>query len=75
MMWVTELTDEGKEALDRAVEAGVIKVSTRKETCIHVLRALISYHERMTMGDFPVKDFYVDTLRYAIQCVEAYDEK
>lgn len=75
MMWVTELTNEGKDALDRAVEAGVIKVATRKETCIHVLRALISYHERMTMGDFPVKDFYVDALRYAITCVESHDEK
>lgn len=75
MMWVTELTDEGKEAINRGVESGIIKISTRKETCLHVLRGLISYHERMTMGDFPVKDFYVDTLRYAIQCVEAYDEK
>lgn len=75
MMWVTELTDEEKENIDRAVDAGAIKVATRKETCIHVLRGLISYHERMTMGDFPVKDFYVDALRYAIKCVESYDEK
>lgn len=75
MMWVTELTDEGKETINSGVESGIIKISTRKETCLHVLRGLISYHERMTMGDFPVKDFYVDTLRYAIQCVEAYDEK
>ena len=75
MMWVTELTDEGKEAISRAVEAGIIKTATMKETCMHVLRGLISYHERMTMGDFPAKDFYVDALQYAIQCVESYGEK
>ena len=75
MMWVTELTDEGKKAIDMAVESGDIKVATMKETCIHVLRGLISYHKRMTMGDFPVKDFYVDALQYAIKCVESYDEK
>lgn len=70
MMWVTELTDEEKEAIDRAVESGAIKVATRKETCIHVLRGLISYHKRMTMGDFPGKDFYVEALEFALECVE-----
>ena len=31
MMWVTELTDEGKETINRGVESGIIKIATRKE--------------------------------------------
>lgn len=40
------------------------------EGCIHVLRGLISYHERMTMGTYPERDFYLDSLKYALACVE-----
>lgn len=40
------------------------------ESCAHVLRGLISYHERMTMGHNPERDFYLDALRYALNCVE-----
>lgn len=40
------------------------------ESCAHVLRGLISYHERMTMGNYPERDFYLDALRYALNCVE-----
>lgn len=40
------------------------------ESCAHVLLGLISYHERMTMGNYPERDFYLDALRYALNCVE-----
>ena len=40
------------------------------KSCAHILRGLISYHERMTMGNYPERDFYLDALRYALNCVE-----
>lgn len=40
------------------------------ESCIHILRGLISYHERMTMGQYKERDFYLEALRFAIECVE-----
>lgn len=43
---------------------------SRAENCVHVLRGLISYHERMTMGNYPERDFYLDALRYALSLVE-----
>ena len=43
---------------------------SRAESCVHVLRGLISYHERMTMGNYPERDFYLDALRYALSLVE-----
>lgn len=45
--------------------------TNRAESCAHVLRGLISYHERMTMGNYPERDFYLDALRYALSLVEA----
>ncbi|MBE6924557.1 MAG: helix-turn-helix transcriptional regulator [Ruminococcaceae bacterium] len=41
-----------------------------EEGYAHILRGLISYHERMTMGDIPQKDFYLDALKFALTCVE-----
>lgn len=40
------------------------------ENCTHILRGLISYHERMTMGNYPERDFYLKALKFALQCVE-----
>lgn len=40
------------------------------EGYVHVLRGLISYHERMTMGEYPERDFYLDALKFALACVE-----
>lgn len=47
-----------------------IASASRAESCAHVLRGLISYHERMTMGNYPERDFYLDALRYALSVVE-----
>ncbi len=43
---------------------------SRAESCVHVLRGLISYHERMTMGNYQERDFYLDALQYALSLVE-----
>lgn len=45
--------------------------ATDAEICTHVLRGLISYHERMTMGNYPERDFYLNALRYALNAVES----
>lgn len=65
-----ELLEIDPSALVEAVRSGKIKLSTPKESCLHVLRGLVSYHERMTMGNSPEKDIYIDALRFAISCVE-----
>lgn len=57
-------------ALTEAIRSGRIKLSTPEETCLHILQGLVSYHERMTMGNYPERDFYLDALRFAISCVE-----
>lgn len=41
-----------------------------EEGYAHILRGLISYHERMTMGEYPSRDFYLDALKFALACVE-----
>lgn len=43
---------------------------TDTENASHLLNGLISYHERMTMGNYPERDFYLDALRFALACVE-----
>ena len=50
-------------------------VTSEAKSCAHVLRGLISYHERMTMGNYPERDFYLDALRYALSLVEKEIEK
>ena len=66
-------TDAG--AIERGIRSGGFEPSTQEESCIHVLRGLISYHERMTMGNCPERDFYLDALRYALKCVEEKNGK
>lgn len=41
-----------------------------EEGYAHILRGLISYHERMTMGEYPSRNFYLDALKFALACVE-----
>ena len=45
-------------------------ISEKAVSTVHILRGLISYHERMTMGNYPERDFYLDALRYALSLVE-----
>jgi len=47
-----------------------VRRSSPEEGYARILRGLISYHERMTMGNYPERDFYLDALRFALQCVE-----
>lgn len=51
------------------------KPNSEAETSAQVLRGLISYHERMTMGNYPERDFYLDSLKYALSAVEATMDK
>ena len=46
------------------------RMISKEEGCVHILRGLISYHERMTMGYYPERDFYLEALRFALACVE-----
>lgn len=48
---------------------GVRQIS-EEEGYVHILQGLISYHERMTMGDCPQRDYYLDALRFALNCVK-----
>lgn len=52
---------------------GVRRIS-EEEGYVHILRGLISYHERMTMGDCG-RDIYLDALRFALTCVEEKIQK
>lgn len=52
------------------LQPGIDMTGSRAESSAHVLRGLISYHERMTMGNYPERDFYLDALRYALSLVE-----
>ena len=44
--------------------------TSESKSCAHVLRGLISYHKRMTMDNYPERDFYLDALQYALSLVE-----
>lgn len=59
-----ELIEQGRQSMCSEVKKSEAK------SCAHVLRGLISYHERMTMGNYPERDFYLDALRFALACVE-----
>ena len=47
-----------------------VQVDQPAEISAHILQGLISYHERMTMGNYPERDFYLDALRFALKCVK-----
>lgn len=63
------LPHKGRYVLPEDVRAKLTPIS-QKESCIHILQGLISYHERMTMGDYPERDFYLSALKYAIESVK-----
>lgn len=69
------LTPATAEAIEKMVNGGQLHRCTEKESCMFVLRALVNYHERVTMGDHPELDMYANGLRYALKCVEAYQEE
>mgnify|MGYP004560469245 CR=1 FL=1 len=52
-----------------------LKSATQAEWSRFVLRGLISYHERMTMGMYPERDAYLEALRFALECVEEKKER
>lgn len=60
--------------LPEDVRAKLTPIS-RKKSCIHILQGLISYHERMTMGNYPERDFYLSALKYALESVKMREEE
>lgn len=64
-----------KAALNDAVASGRAGIATQAQGCAHILRGLISYHERMTMGRVPECDPYLSALRFALSCVEEKIQK
>lgn len=73
--YIEPLTDETMALLKEKVARGEIHQCTEKEACLFVLRALVNYHERMTAFDRSELDMYPRALRYAMKCVEAYQEE
>ena len=65
-----DLLEIDPAVLAESVRSGKVNVPTPKESCLHILRGLVSYHERMTMGNHPELDGYLDALKFAITCVE-----
>lgn len=57
------------------VDEKFVQPSSQAEWSARILRGLISYHERMTMGMYPERDFYPRALRYALELVEREIEK
>ena len=57
------------------IDSNKVQRVSMEETAANVLRGLISYHERMTMGMYPERDFYPRALRYALELVEREIEK
>lgn len=57
------------------IDPNKVRLASKAETTAHILRGLISYHERMTMGMYPERDFYPRALRYALELVERELEK
>ena len=69
-VFIIQLTPEQQAVYEEAVRAGKIKSVSEAEWSRFVLRALINYHERMTMGDGPELDLWKNGLKFALSCVE-----
>ena len=65
----------GKKRLTMKKQVENPRDVSQAENCVHVLRGLISYHVRMTMGNYPERDFYLSALRYALELAEAEMQK
>lgn len=57
-------------SIEEAVRTGKLRIVSEAEWSRFVLRALINYHKRMTMGDYPELDHWKIGLEFALSCVE-----
>ena len=57
-------------SLEEAAKTGKIRIVSDAEWSRFVLRSLINYHERMTMGYGPELDHWKSGLEFALSCVE-----
>ena len=58
------------DEIKKLEESGVLRPVSEAEWSRFVLRALISYHERITMGEYPSLDCWKRGLEFAVSCVE-----
>lgn len=65
-----ELYEVPVEWFREGVPSGSVTRLSEEEGYLHVILGLISYHERMTMGGSPEKDYYLNALRFALECME-----
>lgn len=70
MAFVIDVTPEQHEQITKKLDTGEIKPVSPAEWSRFVLRALISYHERITMGVCPELDCWKQGLEFAVSCVE-----
>lgn len=60
-----------KEEFQQLIDSGTIKPATEAEWSRFVLRALMNYHERITLNEgYPGLDCWKRGLQFAISCVE-----
>ena len=69
------ISTEEHEALESAVRSGKVESVSEAEWSRFVLRSLLSYHERITMGGNPELDCWKQGLQFAISCVEEKIQK
>lgn len=60
-----------REEFQQLIDNGTIKLATEAEWSRFVLRALMNYHERITLNEgYPGLDCWKRGLQFAISCVE-----
>ena len=59
-----------RDEFQRLKDSGAIASVSDAEWSRFVLRALLNYHERITMGSYPELDCWKRGLQFAISCVE-----
>ena len=64
------MNTERTETMKNELQPGIDMTGSRAESRAPVLRGLLSYQERMTMGNYRERDFSLDALRYALSLVE-----
>lgn len=70
MDYIIDVTPEQHEQIIKNIEAEKVATVSSAEWSRFVLRALISYHERTTMGIHPELDCWKRGLEFAVSCVE-----
>lgn len=73
--FIIQIDNDQITSIEEAVKTGKLKLVSDAEWSSFVLRALLSYHKRITMGICPELDCWERGLEYAISCVEEKIQK